>query len=232
MKSSKWIMAIMLFAQANIVLSQDFNGTGTANPRIVTLTYAPERITRLLIADGYHVMISFAPGERIETIAIGDANGWQATASKRGDLLFVKWSGEALPTNMTIVTDLRVYLFELEPTDMIGGAPYQWRFTYTGDQGLGDPENADISSASYLITGDTEIRPKRVFSQDGRTFIEWDQKAAIPATYALVGGQETLTNGDMIGGLYVIMDAPDQLVFRMDKMRANAKRGPVKAAGD
>ncbi|MGH6781007.1 MAG: TrbG/VirB9 family P-type conjugative transfer protein, partial [Sphingomonadaceae bacterium] len=66
-------------------------------------------------APGYHVTIEFGSDERIENVAVGDSGAWQVTANRRGDFLFVKPIQAGVTTNMTVVTDVRLYAFELVP---------------------------------------------------------------------------------------------------------------------
>ncbi|MBL0001847.1 MAG: TrbG/VirB9 family P-type conjugative transfer protein [Sphingomonadales bacterium] len=46
-------------------------------------------------------------------MAVGDSAGWQVSANKRGDFMFVKNLEANRPTNLTVVTDVRTYSFEL-----------------------------------------------------------------------------------------------------------------------
>jgi type IV secretion system protein VirB9 len=60
---------------------------GSGDPRLQTIDYNPDQIVQLGVASGYQLMVSFAPGERVETIAVGDSSAWQVTTNKRGDFL-------------------------------------------------------------------------------------------------------------------------------------------------
>ena len=59
------------------------------------------------------MLIEFGASERIENIAIGDSLSWQVTPNKKADLLFLKPIDRSPSTNMTVVTNLRRYNFEL-----------------------------------------------------------------------------------------------------------------------
>ena len=82
--------------------------------RIRTLMYDPDQVVRLDAFFGYQMMVQFGPDERVENVAIGDGSAWQVTPNKAASLLFVKPVEHAARTNMTVVTDRRIYLFELD----------------------------------------------------------------------------------------------------------------------
>ena len=65
-------------------------------------------------------MLEFEPGEKIETVSIGDALGWQVTPNRKADVLFVKPVLKST-TNLTVLTDLRRYAFELRVEPQTAG---------------------------------------------------------------------------------------------------------------
>jgi type IV secretion system protein VirB9 len=217
-----WFVSYASVLATSPLAAQQDDAPAPTDPRIQTISYNPVAITQVTLSDGYHAMIAFAPGERIETIALGDSNGWQASASKRGDLLFVKSGDDAQPTNMTVVTDVRVYMFDLELGSNGQPSPYMLRFRFADEAAPADGMSNSQNIAELTISGDSKIRPKRVFQAGGRTFILWSEDSPMGATYAFIDGREVLTNGEMVGPHYVIADAPRQLVFRLDKLRAVA----------
>src|SRR5690606_24836973 len=83
------------------------------DPRIQVVGYDPTEVVRLRAALGYQLTIEFDPAEAIENVAIGDSLGWQVAPNRRANLLFVKPMDRVPPTNMTVVTNLRRYNFEL-----------------------------------------------------------------------------------------------------------------------
>lgn len=105
------------------------SGRGAADPRLQLRPYDPQQVVRLNGRVNVQASILFEEGERIENVAIGDANLWQVTPSKRAGMLFVKPLGLRARTNMTVVTDRRTYLFDLVAGS--GGVPvYLLRFSY------------------------------------------------------------------------------------------------------
>ena len=85
----------------------------SGDPRIRVVGYSPDEVVLLTATLGYAVTVEFGPGERIETVSIGDSLGWQVTPNRRANLLFIKPIGHGSPTNLTAVTNLRTYTLEL-----------------------------------------------------------------------------------------------------------------------
>lgn len=205
---------------------------GSGDPRLQSIEYRAEQIVTLEVATGYQLALEFAPDERIESVAVGDSGAWLVTPTKRGSHLFVKPAVEGVSTNMTVVTDARTYLFDLQP--LPGPSPmmaYTVRFTY--------PKPADGAAASvmaqavvetrYRVRGDRKLRPSAISDDGIKTYIRWPADVALPAVYGIdERGGETLVNGMMRDGLYVIDGVSEQLVFRIDNRIARAKREPVR----
>jgi type IV secretion system protein VirB9 len=198
-----------------------------ADPRVQVLTYAPDQVFRLGGAAGYQTNIEFAADETIENVAIGDSGAWQATANRRGDRLFVKPLQGGVGTNMTVVTNVRVYLFELTPSSD-GIVPFTLRFRYpetqaaAADDALTAPE---VVAGRYRLSGTRSLFPSRMWDDGLQTFIDFPPDASIPAIYVIdARGQETLVNGGMRGGLFVVDSVPREIVFRIDEHLARATR--------
>ena len=63
---------------------------GSLDAHVQTIYWDPDQVVRLTGAYGWQMMIEFAPDERIENVAIGDALKWQVTPNKRARNLFLK----------------------------------------------------------------------------------------------------------------------------------------------
>jgi type IV secretion system protein VirB9 len=83
----------------------------TTDRRIQTYVYSENEVFKLVIHYGYQTSIEFAIGEQVKTISMGDNFAWKITPS--GNRLFVKPLQENVHTNMTIITNMRTYHFDL-----------------------------------------------------------------------------------------------------------------------
>ncbi|HEV2864984.1 MAG TPA: TrbG/VirB9 family P-type conjugative transfer protein [Allosphingosinicella sp.] len=203
---------------------------GTGDPRVQTVDYDPDQVVLLQAAPGYQVTLEFGD-ERIENVAVGDSGSWQVTANRRGDFLFVK-PLQAAPTNMTVVTDSRVYLFELSPIyGADAGMAYTVRFRYPAPEGAAAEEETaqggpdDAPQGRYRLSGARSLRPSAISDDGVHTYIEWPAERTLPAVYTVDGqGRESLVNGAMRDEVFVIDEVVRRLVFRIDDREARAER--------
>jgi type IV secretion system protein VirB9 len=101
-----------------------------SDPRLRSVHYEANQVVPVQGRLGFQSMIQFAPGEEIENVAVGNSEAWQVTPNKRANLLFLKPLASKARTNMTVVTDQRVYLFDLSVGAGRGEPVYNLSFTY------------------------------------------------------------------------------------------------------
>ena len=176
-----------------------------ADARIRTLMYDPDRVVRLDGFFGYQMMVQFGPDERVENVAIGDGSSWQVTPNKEASLLFVKPVDHAVKTNMTVVTDRRSYLFELDAHPESAareiGMTYVVRFLYPPEPVAAaaapapPPAPPERRNTAYTYTGSRELLPSVVFDDGRFTYFRWPVDTTTPAVFAIApDGSESLVN--------------------------------------
>jgi type IV secretion system protein VirB9 len=212
---------------------------GPGDPHLQTVDYAPGQIVRLQGAPGYQLMVELSPDEQVQNVALGDAAAWLVSVNKQGDRLFLKPTQADAATNMTVVTSVRVYSFDLAALPFPSPqTPYAVQFRYpAGKARAGTSEYVDVSPATrrlsrYKVGGDRRLWPSTVTNDGQHTFIAWPRNADIPAVYAPdQAGKEALVNGMMgTDDVYVVDGVPQQLTFRIDGRVAWALRlNPRKA---
>jgi type IV secretion system protein VirB9 len=200
---------------------------GTGDPRLQTVDYDASQVVQVSAAPGYQVTLQFGADETIENVAVGDSSAWQVSANRNGGHLYIK-PLQLVPTNMTVVTNVRVYAFDLVP--LAGPTPdmaYTVRFNYPA-AAAGPLQTAGaelIVEGRYRLSGEQSLRPSRISDDGQHTYIEFPRDAAIPAIYAVdERGNEALVNGMMRDDLYVIDSVVPRLVFRIDQHTARATR--------
>lgn len=108
----------------------------TIDNRIKTYTYNENDVYKLLVNYGYQTTIEFAKNERITTISLGDNYSWKITPSS--NRLFIKPMEENINTNMTIITNMRTYHFDLFSEKLskakLKELVYVLRFFYPSEQ--------------------------------------------------------------------------------------------------
>ena len=222
------VPSLLLCLCAQAVQAQVYPQPGEGDPRIQTVQYDPAQIIRLSVPPGIQTMVELAAGETIQTIAVGDSAAWAVAAGKRGDFFFVKNASAKETTNLTVVTEGRVYNFELSPSGGYGSiGAYHVRVIYPGRSPLTATVEVERQFA-YRLSGSKAIRPASVYHEGARTIIEWQPDAPIPAIFTFENGMEALVNGEMEDGRFVIPGAPQKLIFRIDRQTAKATRTEMK----
>lgn len=199
--------------------------------RIQTVIYNPNEVYKFTGHYGYQSAIEFAEGEQIATVSVGDSQAWLITPS--GSRIFLKPIAQNAVTNMTVITDKRIYYFELHPeeTDNIRAKDmvFALRFGYAGE-GINDVlsnyldpvPDPDIDNEpgkynfNYAITGSDLIAPLRIFDDGQFTYFQFKNKNAdIPAFFLVAkDGSESLINFRTRGDYIVVERVTSQFTLR------------------
>lgn len=186
---------------------------GPGDPRIHVVEYDPEAVVELRVALGYQLSVEFDPAEKIENVAIGDSLGWQVTPNRRANLLFLKPMSQRPPTNMTVITNLRRYNFELglRPRAAARSAPFSVRFLYA------PPVVAYVAppppppppverNAAYSYEGSAKTLPVKVFDDGQDTYFAFRETEDLPAIFAVDpdGGEAVVNTRERDN--YVVVD--------------------------
>lgn len=222
--------------------------TQAADPRVRTRLYDPGAVVTIGGRLGLQTTILFASDERIENIAIGDSAGWQVTPNRGANLLFLKPVAARGRTNMTVVTDRRTYLFDLELGSRNGPPLYTLRFDYpeppvvtppTPDPVVtiavagAVPSGGSPLDLNFAWTGKGERRllPQRSFDDGLSVYLAWDRDAALPAILSMgPDGIEGPVNYSMKGDYLVIDGVPDRLMLRTGNAVATLINGAPRGA--
>lgn len=195
---------------------------GSGDPHIQMVTYSPDEVVLLRATLGYQTLIAFAPGERIENVAIGDSLGWQITPNRKANLLFVKPMNHVPVTNMTVVTNLRYYAFELSvrPGTALKddlSIVYTLRFEYPEPAvAVVEPEEPtpppapppppEVVNDAYSYEGSVKTVPTRVFDDHHATYFQFREGEEYPAIFSVdADGGEVVVNSSQRGS-YVVVD--------------------------
>ena len=202
---------------------------GPVDPRIRTIVYNPREVVTITGQLGYQMLIEFGTGEHIENISIGDSLSWQVTPNKKADLLFLKPIDRSQSTNMTVITNLRRYNFELiaVASGTRRAQTYDVRFLYpneelagttnvaTPEAPLSDAAPPDSWNFAYSYTGAKINVPARVFDDGHFTYFQWPDGVDTPAVFAIGSdGKESLVNHITKGRYFVVEQVAAAFVLR------------------
>lgn len=219
-------VACLMLLLAGPVAAQVRPMRGAGDPRLQTAIYDPNQVLQLPVAAGYQLTVELSPDETVQTAAIGDGGGWQVTASKRGNSLFIRSDTSARMTNLSVTTTNRTYAFQLIPmSSQSPDAPFRVQFVYPGAVTVAPSVLAPTRIGQYKLSGDKAVRPSAITDDGQHTYIEWREDQALPATFVIdETGQEVLADGYMRSGKYVVDSVREKLVFRLDRQVARADR--------
>ena len=211
------LAALALIAGAQPASAAIIPQPGPGDPRILLAPYDPTEVVELQATLGYQISIEFDPDERIENVAIGDALGWQVTPNHRANLLFLKPMARAPATNMTVVTNLRRYTFELNvraPPAHAGDPSviYGLRFVYpevavatAAPVEAPPPKPPQDLNHAYSYEGASTNVPTRIFDDGKATYFQFREGEDYPAIFAVdADGGEALVNSFNRDGYLVI----------------------------
>ncbi|MBL8770988.1 MAG: TrbG/VirB9 family P-type conjugative transfer protein [Phenylobacterium sp.] len=184
---------------------------GPGDPRIHVVDYDPAEVVELRTALGYQLSVEFDPAEKIENVAIGDSLGWQVTPNRRANLLFLKPMATRPPTNMTVITNLRRYNFQLSVQKRSAALPFSVRFLYAAPVVAviappPPPPPPVEANAAYSYDGSTRTLPIKVFDDGRDTYFTFRGEEDLPAIFAVdADGGEAVVNTRLRDG-YVVVD--------------------------
>lgn len=201
-----------------------------SDARIRTVPFSENAVITLTGHLGFQTMIEFNADERIENVSVGDSMGWQVTPNRRATLLFVKPVEARAATNMTVVTSLRRYVFELRAAEARGASDpaitYVLRFAYPAPPppppaaAPPPPPPPPKLSFSYSQKGSKKIAPTKVWDDGKYTYFDFPNTIEAPVISALSpDGREGLVNSRAEGGVVSVDAIAPGFVLRHGKER-------------
>lgn len=200
-------------------------------PNIRYIEYHPDAVFRLTGHTGYQMMLEFEAGERIETVGIGDASGWQVTPNGAGTVMFLKPVGLPPPTNLAIVTNRRRYNVELAAKSGLkvpqAQIVYAVRFRYPAKSAAAvvEPAAAPLITTppeqwnrAYSYDGAVGAVPEQVFDDGKATYFRFAENTPAPAIFSITpDAGESIVNFAVRGPYTVVEQVAPQFVLRSGK---------------
>ncbi len=194
--------------------------------------YNPNDVYLYLGHYTYQGFIEFEAGETISTISMGDPSLWMF--EHLGNRLFLKPVGEDnSETNMTVITNKKIYHFELMAKEAKGindkDLIFVAKFVYPDEKDKNivefpkadksdEPDMHDLSiyNFSYQYTGEPSIAPLKVFDNGEFTYFQFPKKSAeIPAIFTVdAAGFESLVNFRSAGQYIIVERVAPQFTLR------------------
>lgn len=230
------LAALALLVCAAPLAGQVFPMPGPETPRIQTAQWRPGEPVVLTALPQTALTVMLEPGETIRRATLGGSPVWEVAVSAEADSFQITPLSGAVTASLTVETDRRVYNFQLETGDGLQAA-YLVRLQFGGGAGIPQPPPGqglvDLTGLdwTYRLRGDPSVRPASVRDNGAKTVIEYAPGQSLPAVFAIgPTGDEEVVDGYMRDGLFVIDRVHEELVFRIDKARATARRSVRTAA--
>jgi type IV secretion system protein VirB9 len=200
--------------------------------RLGIIIFNPYDVHKFVGYYGYQSSIIFADDETIETMSMGDSTPWQMVPN--GNRLFLKPIDQDATTNLTVITNLRTYYFELHAMEAKNinqdGLMFAVRFIYPDEHNpqeialssnVAAPDLSDKSlyNFEYTISGPSYIAPIKIFDDGKFTYFEFnDKNAELPAIfYVNNDGTEGVINYRVVADYLVVESIRARYSLRREK---------------
>ena len=229
--TGKYLFALMAGMMLTAPAAAQLTEASQVAPNIRYIEYNPDAIIRLTGHTGYQMMLEFEPGEKIETVGIGDSSGWQVTPNGAGTIMFLKPVGTPPPTNLSIITNQRRYNLELVARSGLRAPPsqivYAVRFRYpqkpaeaaaaaTPPPLIATPP--ELWNRAYSYDGAKGNVPDQVFDDGKATYFRFAAGASAPAIFSITpDAGESIVNFAVRGPYTVVEQIAPQFVLRHGK---------------
>lgn len=198
--------------------------------RLRVIVYNPHDVFKFTGYYGYQASIDFAKDETIQSVSMGDSTSWQIVPS--GFRMFIKPIEDDATTNMTVITNKRVYYFELyaeEAADIRDpNMVFNVKFIYPDEDisdeytpnksmsepDLDEPENLNFN---YQVSGSEIIEPVKIFDDGRFTYFQFRNRNAEMPTFFSVDHElkEHMINYRVMGKYIVVEKIYQKLSLRL-----------------
>jgi len=158
--------------------------------RVKRVDFEPGLVLPLTLFVGYHVHFEFAPEERFVNLGAGDSSLVEAAAERNH--LFLKPRVPSAGTNLTILTDRRVYYVDYralgrppKPGELVYAVLYHYppppELTLPAPPVV--PGRRAIANQNYVYAGPKDLRPMRAEDDGLMTRLTFGRATELPAIY-------------------------------------------------
>ena len=205
--------------------------------RIQHIKYSDQNVTRINAANGFITTVIFAPGEKVVNYGSGYSTAWEfATAENQ---FFLKPKDKEGTTNLVIVTNKRIYNFDVYLVNDSKKATYKLTFKYPEEnkslseqemkknrlkEALKKPDpnidtNPHLKNCYYSMNfgttkGSRHIAPVMAFDDGLFTYFKFKPNTDFPAVYSVSSDGEALLNSHIENNTLIIHGVYPEYRFR------------------
>ena len=224
------IASLALLALAAPLAAQVMPVPSGETPRIQTARWIENQPVKLMLLPETTMTVMLEAGEAITRVTLIGNSQWDVNVSNEADALQITPRAGAAPANLVVETDRRQYDFDLETGEGLMAAylvrlDYSLTGTAAPPQAQPDANAIDNLNWSYRVRGDRSVQPATIRDNGRKTVITYAPGQPLPAVFAIgATGDEEVVDGYMREGAFVIDRVHGELVFRIDKEKATARR--------
>lgn len=230
------LLLLLCLLPINYALAEKEAIPGRVDPRIKTVTYNERDVVVLHGHYGYSTHVIFADDEEIVHLSPGDSLAWQIVPKQNH--LFLKPMENDADTNLSVLTNLRQYNFELRANEASSSSDtslsFVIKFYYPQDElrramavaheqtQLRNTEvmpgrdfAADKMNFDYSMRGSDEVAPTRVFDDGEFTYFQFPNEIDTPAIFLVdKDKKEAIINFHVRGKFVVVQRIGAQFILR------------------
>lgn len=201
-------------------------GDPAFDPRILTLAHQPGGVMQVPASATTTQVLVFPQGEHIASVVISDASAFFVTVSGTGDSIALRAASASSRAVLSVRADASTYDFELVASDA-QLAPAVIRIAQARPSALAAPARprSGAPQFAYRLSGSSALLPSSIVDDGEKTYIQWRPDQSMPATFTRgPTGTEQMVEGYVRGGVFTIDRVYSELIFRIDRDMARARR--------
>lgn len=230
-----FVLSIIFWTFSLTALANENPSSLAIDPRMKIVEYNPRDVVTIV---GNHLIttdIDFANDENIVSVELGDSLAWTVSVPKNThNILSIKPILPSSDSNLTVITDERIYHFRLLTTP--DDSPHSRNVTYSIQFKYVDNNNNGISEGfnsfaklnnlngsmqpltwneNYSFTGSKNIAPIKAADNGTFTVFEFANHVPMPAIFAVdLKRNESLLNTHTQGNYIFVQGVYHQYTFR------------------
>lgn len=234
---TKLLLAGLGLSLSSTVFALQVPTSSSLDHRIQKITYNDQNVTRVNAANGFITTIIFAQGEKVVNYGSGYSTAWEFATSD--NQFFLKPKDKDGTTNLVIVTNKRIYNFDIYLVENSNLATYKLTFNYPAEkkqidaQKLKEDElkaalkapdpnistNPHLKNCYYSMNfgesqGSRHIAPILAFDDGLFTYFKFKPNTDFPAIYSVSSDGESLVNSHIEQNTLIVHGVYPEYRFR------------------